>query len=126
MVKITNRGSFDKTFKFLKSTKVKKWYLNTLRRYGQRGVDALTEATPRDTGTTAESWSYEVKETNNGAILYFNNDNAPYGVSVAFLLQYGHATRNGGYVQGIDFINPALKPIFDSIADDIWKEVTSA
>lgn len=125
MIKITNRGNFDKTFKFMKSTKVKGWYLNKLKRRAQEGVDALTAATPRDIGTTAESWSYRIQETERGAVIYFTNDNAPYGVSVAFLIQYGHATRNGGYVQGIDYINPALKPVFDKIADDIWKEVTS-
>lgn len=125
MVKITNRGNFDKTFKFLKSMKDRR-YLDVLKRYAQEGVDALTAATPRDTGKTAESWSYRIQETSNGATIYFTNDNAPYGVSVAFLIQYGHATRGGGYVQGIDYINPALRPIFEKMAENAWKEVTSA
>lgn len=125
MVKITNRGSFDKTFKFMKSMKDRR-HLDILKRYAQEGVDALTAATPRDTGKTAESWSYEIQTTNDRAIIYFTNDNAPYGVSVAFLIQYGHATRNGGYVEGLDYINPALRPIFEKMADDAWKEVTSA
>lgn len=124
MVKITNRGNFDKTFKFIKSMKDRR-YLDALKRYAQEGVDALTAATPRDTGKTADSWSYRIQETNNGATIYFTNDNAPNGVSVAFLIQYGHATRNGGYVQGIDYINPALKPIFEKMANNMWKEVTS-
>lgn len=102
-----------------------KRYLENLNRYGQEGVDALTAATPRDTGTTAESWSYEIKRTNNSVTIYWNNSNAPYGVPVAVLIQYGHATRNGGYVQGIDYINPALKPIFEKMAENIWREVTS-
>ena len=124
MVKITNRGNFDKTFKFIKSMKDRR-YLDALKQYAQEGVDALTAATPRDTGKTADSWSYRIQETNNGATIYFTNDNAPNGVSVAFLIQYGHATRNGGYVQGIDYINPALKPIFEKMANNMWKEVTS-
>lgn len=103
-----------------------KRYLDALHRYGQEGVDALSAATPRDTGTTAASWSYEVRHGNNEVSIYWNNSNAPYGVPVAVLIQYGHTTRNGGYVQGIDYINPALRPVFDKIANDIWKEVTTA
>lgn len=125
MIKISTRGSFDKTFKFMKSMKDKK-YREILNRYAQEGVDALTAATPRDTGKTAESWGYRIQYTDHSVIIYWTNDNAPYGVSVAFLIQHGHATRGGGYVQGIDFINPALKPVFEKIANDAWKEVTSA
>lgn len=125
MVKITHKGNFNNTTKFFRSMKEKR-YLDALHRYGQEGVDALSAATPRDTGTTAASWSYEVKYGNNEISIYWNNSNAPYGVPVAVLIQYGHATRNGGYVQGIDYINPALRPVFDKIANDIWKEVTTA
>lgn len=125
MIKITNRGNFDKTFKFMKSMKDRR-YLEILNRYAQEGVDALEAATPRDTGKTAESWGYRIERTDHSAIIYFTNDNAPYGVSVAFLIQYGHATKNGGYVQGIDYINPALRPVFEKMAENAWKEVTSA
>lgn len=125
MIKVTHKGSFNNTTKFFKSMKEKQ-YLHTLHRYGQEGVDALSAATPRDTGTTANSWSYEVRQGRNEVSIYWTNSNAPNGVPVAVLIQYGHATRNGGYVQGIDYINPALKPIFDKIANDIWKEVTTA
>lgn len=125
MIKITNRGNFNKTYKFMKSMKERR-YLDILNKYAQEGVDALTAATPRDTGTTAESWGYRVQRTSYGAVIYFTNDNAPYGVSVAFLIQYGHATRGGGYVQGIDYINPALRPVLEKIAEEAWKEVTSA
>lgn len=103
-----------------------KQYLETLNRYAQEGVDALSAATPRDTGTTADSWSYEIRRGNGQVTIYWTNSNAPYGVPVAVLIQYGHATRNGGYVQGIDYINPALKPIFEKMAENIWREVTTA
>lgn len=124
MIKVTLKGNYNNTTNFFKSIKEKR-YLNTLNRYAQEGVDALVAATPRDTGTTAESWSYEIKITNDTVTIYWTNSNSPYGVPVAVLIQYGHATRNGGYVQGIDYINPALKPVFDKIADRVWKEVTS-
>lgn len=100
--------------------------MNLLDHYGQMGVRALQSATPKDTGATASSWSYEIKKGRTSSTITWTNSNAPNGVQVAVLLQYGHATGNGGYVQGIDYINPALKPIFDSIADSAWKDVTKA
>lgn len=95
----------------------------TLRKYGDKGVEALRNATPRRTGATAESWDYKIVNNGNNIALIWTNSNAPYGVPVAIMIQYGHATRGGGYVQGIDYINPALKPIFDEILKDIEGEV---
>ena len=98
--------------------------LGKFDKYGRMGVDALSSATPMDTGLTAESWYYETKITKSGFSLSFRNSNVVDGVSIAIILQYGHATRNGGYVQGRDYINPAIQPIFDQIANDMWGEVT--
>lgn len=123
MLKIEQRGNFKKTLDFLKNVS-KKQYLKVFSKYGELGVKSLSEATPVDTGLTAASWSYEIKETDSGVTLTWNNSNAPNGVSVAILIQYGHATRGGTYVSGIDYINPALKPIFDQMAKEIWKEVS--
>lgn len=96
-----------------------------LKRCGERGVKALTEATPKDTGTTAAGWRYEIQKTGRGkAGVIFCNDNVQDGANVAILIQYGHGTGTGGYVQGIDYINPALKPVFEAIARDAWQELT--
>lgn len=94
--------------------------------YGRMGVEALRSATPIDTGTTAASWRYGVKMEANMVTLYWNNDNDVSGVKVAVILQYGHGTGTGGYVVGLDYINPALKPVFDKIIDEVWKKVTNA
>jgi hypothetical protein len=96
---------------------------NILHSYGQQGVQALSDATPTETGETAHSWYYEVERRNGRYSLSFHNSHMADGIPVAILIQYGHATRNGGFVQGRDFINPALKPIFDRIANDVWKAV---
>lgn len=97
-----------------------------LSKYGEMGVLALSRATPEDSGETARSWSYEIEKTDSGYRLVWNNSNVNKGVPIAIILQYGHGTRNGGYVQGRDYINPALVPVFDGIAADSWKEMTSA
>ena len=94
-----------------------------LDRYGKEGVEALKAATPVDSGTTRECWSYEITYGNGSCSIAFNNSNINQGVPIAVILQYGHGTRNGGYVQGRDYINPAIQPIFDKIADNAWKEV---
>lgn len=94
-----------------------------LRKYGEQGVAALSAATPRRTGTTAESWSYKIIRRGSATSLVWTNSNAPYGVPVAILIQYGHATRGGGYVEGIDYINPALRPVFNNILQQIDGEV---
>ena len=94
------------------------------RKYGREGVAALASATPVDTGRTANSWHYKIEQKQGSVSISFYNTNIQNGVPIAVILQYGHATRNGGWVQGRDYINPAIQPIFDKIADAAWKEVT--
>ena len=125
MIVLKNKGDFSKTTNFLKRiTKLN--YKSILSKYGKMGVDALAKATPIDTGLTASSWSYEIVEDDGGATIYWKNSNVVKGVSIAVILQYGHGTGTGGYVEGIDYINPALRSIFEGIADDAWKEVTGS
>lgn len=125
VIKVTYKGDFSKTFRLLKKMKQKS-FIKKMNQYGQMGVNALSQATPVDTGLTASSWSYVLEFTANGGIrLIWTNSNNVHGVYVAVLLQYGHGTRNGGYVQGRDYINPAMRPIFDKIANDAWLEVIS-
>jgi hypothetical protein len=123
-INISQHGDFSKTFKILKKLSTKS-YLKRLSKYGQMGVDALSAATPRDTGKTAESWGYEIHVTDHSVTIVWTNSNVNDWANVAVLIQYGHATRNGGYVQGIDYINPAMKPVFEKIAKEVWVEVTS-
>lgn len=123
-IRVKQRGNFSKIEAFFDRMK-HPFYYRILNKYGQQGVEALSQATPRDTGKTAESWSYEIINTGKKIKIVWKNSNlAEAGMPIAVLIQYGHATRNGGYVEGIDYINPALKPIFDEIADSLWKEVT--
>lgn len=122
-IRIKSKGDLKKTQKFLESI-VDRKYIKDLDKYGQMGVAALSSATPVDSGLTASSWSYDIKEKNNAIIVTWRNDNIVDGYPIAILLQYGHGTRNGGFVQGRDYINPAIQPIFDKIADNMWKEVT--
>lgn len=124
MIKIRQRGNFNKTEKFLKKS-LGRDYRSVLEKYGQQGVSALSAATPVDTGLTATSWSYEIIQNGSSISVVWKNNNIQNGLNIAIILQYGHGTRNGGYVTGIDYINPALKPIFDKLADAAWKEVTS-
>lgn len=119
----THRGSFTRTEKFLNFMKGDR-KLNFLDKYGRLGVEALASATPKDTGYTAECWTYEIERTEQGVKISWLNTNINRYVSIALILQHGHATRTGGYVQGRDYINPAIQPIFDKIADKAWKEVT--
>lgn len=122
MIIIHHKGNFNKIEKFLNRA-LKPNYLEILANYGQQGVDALSMATPKDTGITSYTWGYEVGRTNKGLTLTWTNANVVDGVPIVILLQYGHATRNGGFVQGYDFINPAIRPIFDQISNELWKEV---
>lgn len=116
-------GTFKKTRDKIKKMDVSK-QINILRRYGQDGVDALSRYTPVDTGKTAASWYYTLDIQDGRAILSWENSNqTKMNIPVALLIQFGHATRDGYYLQGIDYINPALKPIFEKIAKDSWKEV---
>jgi len=125
LARINQKGDFSKTFKFLKAS-VTSDYLRVLNKYGDDGVKALSLATPTETGETANSWNYQIKQNGNGASISWTNSNVVNGVSIAIILQYGHGTKNGGFVQGRDYINPALKPVFDKIANDVWKEVTKS
>lgn len=124
MISFRQKGDFSNLSKFLERAKevIK---MGELDKYGRRGVAALSSATPRDTGKTADSWSYDiVREKDTVRINFMNSNVISDGTPVAILLQYGHATKNGGYVQGIDYINPAIQPIFKQIADDAWREIT--
>ena len=123
-VAVKHKGSFENLDKFLKHYDRKKLIL-ILNQLGQEGVLALTSATPVDSGITSESWGYNVKVTNKSLGIEWFNDNVEDGLPIVILLQYGHATRNGGWVQGKDFINPAIQPIFDKIANALWWEVTN-
>lgn len=124
MMRIESSGNFSKTLNFLDRLQ-KNNHMKILAKYGERGVEALRQATPVDTGKTADSWYYEIKEDRNRTTISWSNSNINDGVVVAAIIQYGHGTGTGGYVQGIDYINPAMKPIFDAIAEECWKEVTS-
>lgn len=123
MITIHTKGKFTNTEKFLHGIKNLS-VTSTLNKYGAIGVAQLKAATPTKTGDTANSWSYEISTTSKGSSITWVNSSNAGGVPVVILLQYGHGTRNGGYVQGIDFINPALQKIFRNLTDEIWKEVT--
>lgn len=123
MIKFHSTGDFSKTIRFLQRSKNLN-YEGALRECAERGVAALKSATPVDSGKTAESWDYEIHKTANGYNIYWTNSNVNDGVSIAVILQYGHGTGWGGYVQGRDYINPAIRPIFDEMANNAWKEVT--
>ena len=123
-ISFTSKGDFSKTIKFL--NKVKNVKINDiLSKYGKIGVNALTQATPKDSGVTSRSWNYKIEVNNDNASIVWYNTNVVKGVNIAVILQYGHGTRNGGWVEGRDYINPAMKPVFDKIADQVWKEVTN-
>ena len=121
MISLTSKGDFRKTEKFMKNARTKK-LMSILKQYGEEGVAALMVATPLDTGRTASSWRYEIKVENNCIRLVFHNDNIQNGVPIAIILQYGHGTGTGGWVEGRDYINPAIQPVFDKIAKSAWKE----
>ena len=123
MIVVKHRGSFNRTERFLQRiTKID--YKSILERYAQEGVAALAAATPVDSGLTANSWDYEIRVSRYGYSIAWTNSNIVDGVPIAVILQYGHGTRNGGWVQGRDYINPAIQPIFDKIANELWREVT--
>ena len=123
MISFRQKGDFSKVTKFLEKAK-ESVHLGVLDKYGREGVAALASATPIDTGLTAKSWYYTIENKNGVATLSFNNSNIQNGVPIAIILQYGHGTRNGGWVQGRDYINPTIQPLFDKIADAAWREVT--
>lgn len=123
MISVHHKGDFSSTVRFLEKL-LRNDYRQLLDKYGQMGVDALKAATPVDSGKTAESWRYEIQNQNGSVVLRWYNKNVNKGVNIAIILQMGHGTRHGGYVQGRDYINPALRPIFDAIATEAWNEVT--
>ena len=122
MITFRHKGNFDKLTIYLEKAK-KTARLGDLDKYGRKGVAALASATPVDTGLTASSWYYEIKRQNGVVSLNFCNSNINNGVPIAIILQYGHGTRNGGWVEGRDYINPAIQPVFDQITKDAWREV---
>lgn len=122
MISFRQKGDFSKLTKFLERAK-ETVHLGDLNKYGRQGVAALASATPIDSGETASSWYYEIENNKESATITFYNSNVQNGVPIAIILQYGHGTRNGGWVEGRDYINPAIQPIFDQIVDDAWREV---
>ena len=123
MISFRQKGDFSKLTKYFERVK-EAAKIGVLDKYGREGVAALASATPVESGKTASSWYYEIKRQNGSVSLEFNNSNINQGVPIAVILQYGHGTGTGGWVQGRDYINPAIRPIFDKIAEDAWKEVT--
>lgn len=122
MIGVSVKGDFSKTERFLKRSK--KINIAILEKYGVEGVAALKAATPVDSGFTADSWYYKIEQKNGELQLIFCNSNIQNGIPIAIILQYGHGTRNGGWVEGRDYINPAIQPVFDRLAEQAWKEVT--
>ena len=125
MITIKQKGDFAKLTRYLERMN-KKARMIDLDKYGQEGVSALSLATPIDSGLTANSWGYKITNNKGRAEIAFFNTNIQNGVPIAIILQYGHGTRTGGWVQGRDYINPAIQPIFDKLANDAWKEVTKS
>lgn len=122
MISVKTKGSFAKTENMLKRSLNYTKRIN-LDKYGELGVEALRKATPKDTGETSDAWYYKIENTAGKVSLTFHNSNIQNGAPIAILLQYGHGTRNGGWVEGYDYINPALRPIFDKLAEAAWEEV---
>ena len=121
-IRVTAGGSTKATEKFLAAIQANDPY-SGLERLAERGVQALAAATPQDSGVTANAWSYEIERKGDNVTIWWNNGNIQYGFNVAIGLQYGHGTGTGGWVEGYDYINPALQPVFDQIADEVWEEV---
>lgn len=129
MISFTHSGSFKNIKEFLtrnlNKRRERKIYKHILDKYGRKGVAALRAATPVDSGETAKSWSYDIKSFRNSFKIIWKNSHVNDGLPIAVIIQYGHGTGTGGYVEGKDYINPALKHIFDKLADDVWREVTN-
>lgn len=121
MISFVQRGDLIKTTAFLKRCKKLKYF--DLDKFGRQGVEALSKSTPVDTGLTADSWYYKITQDENEVVIGWYNSNVKDNVPIAIILQYGHVTGTGGYVKGIDYINPSIRPIFDRILENVWKEV---
>lgn len=124
MISFRQKGDFSKLNKYFERLR-ETAKIGVLDKYGRAGVAALASATPTETGLTASSWYYEIKRQNGSVSIEFKNSNVNKGVPIAIILQYGHGTGTGGWVEGRDYINPAIQPIFDQLTADAWKEVTS-
>lgn len=124
MITFVSKGDFSRTKRFLNGAKSFN-PRSILEKYGELGVKALAENTPKDTGHTAESWSYKIVMKNGEYSVVWSNSNVNENIPVAILIRFGHGTGNGGYVQGIDFISPAIRPLFNDLADSMWKELVS-
>lgn len=124
MISFRQKGDFSKTARYLERLK-KSVRAEILEKYGREGVNALSSATPVDSGLTAASWYYKIEDTKDSISIQFLNSNQNNGVPIAIILQYGHGTGTGGWVQGRDYINPALQPIFDKLSEEVWKEVSN-
>lgn len=125
MIRFCHKGNFARTERFFHRSR-RASFFSSLEELAQAGVDALSRATPVDSGLTAQSWDYEIRNEQGKVSIFWKNSNQNQGVPIAVIIQYGHGTGNGGYVEGVDYINPALKPIFEQIAGKVWKEVTRA
>lgn len=123
MISFNNNGDFSKTIKFLNKS-INGVELRYLNRFGKEGVDALSKNTPMDSGLTSSSWRYEIKKSKGRTTISWYNSNVIDGVPIAIILQYGHGTQNGGWIEGRDYINPVMRPIFDKITKQAWEEVT--
>ena len=123
MISFRQKGDFSKLTSFLEKAK-EVVHAGVLDKYGREGVAALASATPMESGETAKSWYYKIEQRKGSVSITFNNSNIQNGVPIAIILQYGHGTRNGGWVEGRDYINPAIQPIFDKIVNEMWREVT--
>lgn len=123
MITFKQTGTFNNTERFLNRAS-KLDFQRILQKYATAGVNALASATPVDSGLTADSWGYEIKTAGSSCSILFTNSHVVDGVPIAIIIQYGHGTRNGGYIQGRDYINPVVQPLFDKIAEDAWREVT--
>lgn len=125
MISFSSSGNFDKTLKFLAA--MQKLNIGKIcESQGQRGVHALMSATPEDSGRAANAWGYTIVQSKSSIMIGWTNSDIENGFPVALMIQYGHGTGTGGYIQGRDYINPAMRPIFDQIAETVWKAVTSA
>lgn len=125
MISVSSEGSFDKTEKFLRAMSTMKIDA-ILNAEAQKGVTALSRATPKDSARAATSWGYKIEKSNSSVTIGWTNSDVENGFPVALMIQYGHGTGTGGYVQGIDYINPAMRPVFEQIAETVWRAVTSA
>jgi hypothetical protein len=124
LISFNSAGDFSKTINFLKKS-ANGINIKNLERFGKEGVDALSKNTPVDSGLTASSWNYKISNSKGETTISWYNSNVVEGVPIAIILQYGHGTQNGGWIEGRDYINPTMKPIFDKLLDQAWKEVTN-